>query len=124
MYLLPGFVDTHGHGAELSKAPDLSYAYKLWLAHGVTTVRGVPLADVATTLSEKRRSEKNEIVAPRIFAYGRIGEGWNKDVSTRQRRPASSCAGPPLRGSTASSFSIAAMRRPRSIELPWTKLAS
>lgn len=78
MHLLPGFVDTHGHGAELSKAPDLSYAYKLWLAHGVTTVRGVPLADVATTLSEKRRSEKNEIVAPRIFAYGRIGEGWNK----------------------------------------------
>lgn len=86
MYLLPGFVDTHAHGAELSKAPDLSYAYKLWLAHGVTTVRGVPLADVATSLSEKRRSDKNEIVAPRIFAYGRIGEGWpNGRLDTPQK---------------------------------------
>ena len=40
--------------------PDL----KLWLAHGVTTVRGVPFADFDLTVSEKQRSARNEIVAP------------------------------------------------------------
>ena len=34
-YLVPGFVDMHVHGAGKDKAPDLSYSYKLWLAHGV-----------------------------------------------------------------------------------------
>src|SRR5579859_2243551 len=31
MYVLPGFVDVHTHGATVDKAPDLSYTYKLWL---------------------------------------------------------------------------------------------
>ncbi len=43
MYALPGFVDLHTDGDPV-KSPDLEYAYKLWLAHGVTTVRGVSLA--------------------------------------------------------------------------------
>ena len=44
MYLMPGFVDMHVHGGGAPKNADAEYAYKLWLAHGVTTVRGVPLA--------------------------------------------------------------------------------
>jgi imidazolonepropionase-like amidohydrolase len=75
MYVLPGFVDVHTHGATADKAPDLSYTYKLWLAHGVTTIRGVPLAPLEVSLSEKARSARNEIVAPHIFAYQRPGEG-------------------------------------------------
>ncbi len=75
MYVLPGFVDVHTHGASADKAPDLSYTYKLWLAHGVTTIRGVPLAPLEVSLSEKARSARNEIVAPHIFAYQRPGEG-------------------------------------------------
>jgi hypothetical protein len=67
MYVMPGFVDVHVHGAGKDKAPDLSYSYKLWLAHGVTTVRGVSLSSAALSSSEKNRSAKNEIVAPRIF---------------------------------------------------------
>ncbi len=46
MYVLPGFVDMHvanggiaGQGASM---PDYG-SDKLWLAHGVTTVRGVSL---------------------------------------------------------------------------------
>ena len=31
------------HTCGKPKAPDAEYCYKLWLAHGVTTVRGVPL---------------------------------------------------------------------------------
>ncbi len=42
MYLLPGFVDTHVHYGDARKAPDAEYCNKLWLASGVTTVRGVP----------------------------------------------------------------------------------
>ena len=44
MYLLPGFVDMHGHCGGKPKAPEAEYVYKLWMAHGITTVRGVPLA--------------------------------------------------------------------------------
>ncbi len=78
MYVLPGFVDMHVHGGGPPKNADAEYAYKLWMAHGVTTVRGVPLAGNAFTVKEKERSAKNEIVAPRIFNYQRIGTGWDK----------------------------------------------
>ena len=59
MYVMPGFVDAHAHGGSPQKAPDLEYVYKLWLAHGVTTVRGVGLAPMDVSLSEQRRSAAN-----------------------------------------------------------------
>src|SRR5574338_853063 len=77
-YVLPGFVDMHVHGGGAPKNADAEYAYKLWLAHGVTTVRGVPMAGNALTVSEKARSAKNEIVAPRIVNYQRPGSGWDR----------------------------------------------
>src|SRR5918993_3108606 len=43
LYVMPGFVDLHVHAGGAPKNEDAEYAYKLWLAHGVTTVRGVPL---------------------------------------------------------------------------------
>ena len=76
MYVLPGFIDMHVHGSSADKAPDLGYSYKLWLAHGVTTVRGVNLAPHEVSRVEKARSARNEIVAPRIFDYQRLGQGW------------------------------------------------
>ena len=77
MYALPGFVDMHAHGGDPTKAPQLEYAYKLWLAHGVTTVRGVSLAPHDIAVSEKGRSARGEIVAPRIFNYQTLGSGWS-----------------------------------------------
>jgi imidazolonepropionase-like amidohydrolase len=77
MYVLPGFVDLHVHAGEPPKNPP-EYAYKLWMAHGVTTVRGVPLGPYDWTVREKERSARNEIVAPRIFHYPRPGTGWDK----------------------------------------------
>ena len=71
MYVLPGFIDMHAHLGSPGKAPECEYVYKLWLAHGVTTVRGVPLTRNDFTLREKSRSEKNEIVAPRIINFQR-----------------------------------------------------
>ena len=78
MYVLPGFVDMHVHAGGPPKNPELEYAYKLWLAHGVTTVRGVPLAAHSISVKEKDRSAANAIVAPRIVNYQRPGSGWDK----------------------------------------------
>jgi imidazolonepropionase-like amidohydrolase len=58
------------------------------MAHGVTTVRGVPLGPNSVAVHDKLRSEKNEIVAPRIFNYQRPGMGWDKGpvTTTEQAR--------------------------------------
>jgi len=83
-YVLPGFIDLHAHNGGVPKAPEAEYAYKLWMAHGITTVRGVSVGPFEWSLSERKRSAGNEIVAPRIFAYQRPGQGeeW-KDKSIR-----------------------------------------
>jgi imidazolonepropionase-like amidohydrolase len=78
MYLMPGFVDMHVHAGGAPKNEEAEYAYKLWLAHGVTTVRGVSLGPNAWSVREKERSAKNEIVAPRIYNYQRPGSGWDQ----------------------------------------------
>jgi hypothetical protein len=76
MYVMPGFVDMHVHTGGKPKVPNAEYVYKLWMGHGVTTVRGVPFSSMEWSLSEKQRSANNEIVAPRMFSYHRIGSGW------------------------------------------------
>jgi imidazolonepropionase-like amidohydrolase len=83
MYVMPGFVDLHVHAGDAQKAPDSEYVYKLWLAHGVTTVRGVSLGPAQFSVSEKARSAANEIVAPRIYNYQRPG-GTNSAESARE----------------------------------------
>ena len=79
MYLLPGFVDTHVHYGDPQKAPTAEYVNKLWLASGVTTVRGVPAGSLDWSLHERERSAKDETTAPRIFVYqpAFTGDGWN-----------------------------------------------
>ena len=81
MYVMPGFIDMHVHAGGAPKNADAEYAYKLWLAHGVTTVRGVPLGSNAFSVSEKARSERNEIVAPRIFNCQRPGNVATPDAA-------------------------------------------
>ena len=57
-----------------------------WRCVGVTTVRGVSLSSAAVSSSEKNRSTKNEIVAPRIFNYQTLGSGWpNGPVTTPEK---------------------------------------
>ena len=76
MYVMPGFIDLHTHTGGLPKVPEAEYVYKLWLAHGVTTARDAGDGASEFMLSEKARSARNEIAAPRIFAYARPGTGW------------------------------------------------
>lgn len=79
MYLLPGFVDMHGHIGGKSQGANSSYVFKLWMAHGITTVRQ-PSGINAKEL--KLLSSKNKIVAPRIFDYVGFGSGSKKPIST------------------------------------------
>ena len=74
-YVMPGFVNNHIHTGDVPKAPEAEYPYKLWMAHGITTIRGVSAGPLNWTLNERARSAKNEIVAPRIFAYQVPGQG-------------------------------------------------
>jgi len=79
MYVLPGFVDLHAHIGGVPQGTPAEYVYKLWLAHGVTTIRDPGSGNgVDWTLRERERSARNEIVAPRIFVYVRPGAGWNR----------------------------------------------
>ena len=79
MYLLPGFIDMHWHIGGKSQGSNPSYVFKLWMAHGVTTVRQ-PSGINAKEL--KLLSSKNKIVAPRIFDYVGFGSGSKKPIST------------------------------------------
>lgn len=83
MYVMPGFIDLHGHIGGVAQGTTAEYVYKLWLAHGVTTIREPGSGNGADwTLKEKDRSAKNQIVAPRIFAYVVPGEDWDQGPIT------------------------------------------
>jgi hypothetical protein len=86
MWVLPGFVDTHGHIGGTAQGTPAEYVYKLWMAHGITTVRDPGSGNgVDWTLRERERSARNQIVAPRIFAYVTPGAGWDRGpVNTPQ----------------------------------------
>lgn len=75
MYVLPGLVDLHAHvpgNGERSGDRGTDYAYRLWLGHGVTTLRDPGTGAGLKAMTEQRRlSEANEIVAPRLRLYMR-----------------------------------------------------
>jgi Amidohydrolase family len=79
MYVLPGFVDCHAHIGGAAQSTTAEYVYKLWMAHGVTTIRDPgSMNGVDWTLKERQRSAENKIVAPRIHVYVTPGSGWDK----------------------------------------------
>ena len=74
MYLLPGFIDMHVHIGGDAQGANSEYVFKLWMAHGVTTVREVSGRGVDYTNDLKRKSNAHDIVAPRIFGYTGFGQ--------------------------------------------------
>ena len=86
MYLLPGFIDMHGHIGGNAQGADWDYVFSLWLAHGVTTVREPSGRGLEYTLDLKQRAEKNEIIAPRIFAYTGFGQGGDEITTPDEAR--------------------------------------
>jgi imidazolonepropionase-like amidohydrolase len=74
MYLMPGFIDMHGHIGGKAQGAEPDYVFKLWMAHGITTVREPSGRGVDFAMDLKRKSAKNEIIAPRIMAYTGFGQ--------------------------------------------------
>lgn len=85
MYLMPGFVDMHGHIGGRAQGADPDYVFRLWMAHGVTTVREPSGRGLDFTLDLKRKSANNSIVAPRLFAYTGFGQGSKNEISTAEQ---------------------------------------
>ncbi len=83
MYLMPGFVDSHAHIGGKAQGTNAEYVFKLWMAHGVTTVRDPSAGNgLDWVLDQKNKSAKNEITAPRITAYTAFGQGSDEPIST------------------------------------------
>ena len=100
MYLLPGFVDMHGHIGGRAQGADGEYVFKLWMAHGITTVRDPSAGNgLDWVLDQKRRSERNEITAPRIHAYTSFGQDLtNVPTTTPSERRRGSTSSEKLKG--------------------------
>ncbi|MBT8222567.1 MAG: amidohydrolase family protein [Eudoraea sp.] len=84
MYLMPGFVDMHGHIGGKAQGAEPDYVFRLWMAHGITTVREPSGRGIDFTLDLKRKSARNEIVAPRILAYTGFGQGSKEPISSAE----------------------------------------
>lgn len=90
MYVLPGFVDAHAHLSVslhglVGTVTPAEYVLKLWLAHGVTTARDVgSVMGLGWTLDHKRRSEANEITAPRLKVHALFPERMESPEAARQ----------------------------------------
>ena len=83
MYALPGFIDMHGHIGGKEQGTPAEYVFKLWLAHGITTIRDPSCGNgLDWVLYEKKKSLDNKITAPRIFAYTVFGQGAKNGVNT------------------------------------------
>ncbi len=81
-YLLPGFIDMHGHIGGKAQGTTPEYVFKLWMAHGITTIREPgSFNGLEWTLRHKKRSKNNEITAPRIFAYSGFGQGLKGGIN-------------------------------------------
>jgi cytosine/adenosine deaminase-related metal-dependent hydrolase len=81
MYVIPGMVDMHIHVPFRDewcgpKGPE--YAYKLCLAHGITTVRTCGFGTDEKLIEHRRLSEENRITAPRLVVLG----SWPAEVYT------------------------------------------
>ncbi len=86
MFLLPGFVDMHGHIGGKNQGADAEYVFKLWMAHGITTVRDPSCGNgLDWVLDQKRKSDSNLITAPRIRAYTVFGQGEENGINSAQQ---------------------------------------
>lgn len=74
-FATPGFIDCHAHvgtpfHAESGEMLSADYVYKLWLAHGVTSVREAGCMNgLAWTCEQQRASADHTIGAPNLYPY-------------------------------------------------------
>jgi imidazolonepropionase-like amidohydrolase len=89
-YVLPGFIDAHAHLGTPSHAAagaltDPEYVFKLWLAHGITTVRDVgAMMGLGWTLEHRERSAAGKIAAPRMVVHAMFPETMASPEAARE----------------------------------------
>ena len=82
-FLLPGLIDMHGHSGGAAQGAGGEYVFKLWMGHGITTVRDPAAGNgLDWTLRHKKLSLANEITAPRLFVYNAFGSGAKSPITT------------------------------------------
>lgn len=87
MFLLPGFVDMHAHIGGQAQGAHAEYVFKLWMAHGITTMRDPSAGNgLDWVLDQKEKSAANQITAPRIHAYTAFGQGSGEISTAKQAR--------------------------------------
>jgi len=80
-YILPGFIDMHAHIGGESQGTPAEYVLKLWLAHGITSIREPGSFNGFDWVQKHQKlSNTNKIAAPRIYPYVWFGEG--EDINT------------------------------------------
>ena len=81
-YVLPGLIDMHGHISS-QREGTAEYVFKLWMAHGITTIRDPSCGQgLDWVLDQKEESKKNNITAPRILAYTSFGQGEKNGINS------------------------------------------
>ncbi len=86
MYLMPGFIDMHAHTGGNAQGTTPEYVYKLWLAHGITTIREPgSFLGMDWNIRHREMSERNEITAPRVSAWIGFGQGAEEEIITAQQ---------------------------------------
>ncbi|MGB0133331.1 amidohydrolase family protein [Dokdonella sp.] len=81
-YVIPGLIDMHGHIGGEEQGVSAEYVYKLWMGHGITTIRDPGCGNgIDWCVSEQHRSEKNQITAPRIYPYVFFGAGLDAPMT-------------------------------------------
>lgn len=82
MYMLPGFFDMHAHTGGGAQGTTPEYVYKLWLAHGITSIREPgSFNGMDWTIKHRELSKNNEITAPRISAWVGFGQGSDDPIT-------------------------------------------
>ncbi len=86
MYILPGFIDMHAHIGGVRQGTPAEYVFKLWMGHGITTIRDPGSGNgLDWVLEHKEKSARNEITAPRVEAYVRFGQGHKGPIATPEQ---------------------------------------
>ncbi len=85
-YLLPGFIDLHAHFGGDDQGVPAEYVAKLWLAHGITTIREPgSFNGLGWVQDHQRRAAQNRIAAPDVVPYVGFGMGGERPIETPEQ---------------------------------------
>ncbi|MFX6281328.1 hypothetical protein ABTF86_19910, partial [Acinetobacter baumannii] len=74
-----------GHIGGKEQGTPAEYVFKLWMAHGITTIRDPSCGNgLDWVLDHKKKSAANTITAPRIYAYTAFGQGSKVPINTAE----------------------------------------